>query len=721
MRNAAQSMSRPRPAVSKPALLCVVPPYTLSLPAGIAYLLAYANQRGCADFGFLDLRLGVPDAYAPTYTHTGIFGESYVMDVPDLPLVLSLLQSVLCGEPATSGFPAVLDKYCLARGISAPYLGDYLTSLDQYFAAVVKNFSAVRFVGCSVWTSNFLTTLLFAAHLKRLRKPPVIVAGGPQVTESSASAALALRSRLFDYVIPGEGEASLLDLYFQVSTAGAGIALPGTIALGAGGEIERGPDRPLLRHEDIPLPSFDQMPLLSYQEPGLLRTVPYHLSRGCTDKCTFCSEWKFWRRFRLGSSDGAVDGVRELQRRYGAEYIAFTDSLLNGHPGRIRDFAEGMAGLGTKLSWGGFMRANMDDETAHLLRRAGCSVVFVGVESMSDETLMLMNKRRTEFQNIAALRAFLGAGIRVVAGLIPGFPGDTREAFCHTIHQLRALQREFPGKLRVNVEPFIVSPGQPLFANLEEAGLAGVPWDSEVLGIAPEYADISASIFCTVTGDNQGVERMGRLRMAEAIESDEPTRIDCFYYKVAETLRRTEFDFCNLSNGWFLARCKGPISWIYACIVNEREREDLEYRASRIDWVDLLAARGLRTTLRKLEAAHLLKPQRVPKVMEGGCLQSTARYRVAPYVVARYGDWRVRNRLLVADFVTTTWSLLSPLQAEALRALRRAPQTSSFVRRHLARKGITQTLSECARMLEALVENGYVLGVQAETAFSGAR
>lgn len=194
-------MAQRRLKVSKPALLCVVPPYSLGPPAGIAYLLAYAERQGCSDFGFLDLRLGVPDAYAPTYAHTGVFGDAYVMDVPDLPLVLSLVQAVDSGKEPASGFLPVIEKYCRERGISASYLREYLVSLDKYFSVVTDSLTGVRFVGCSVWTSNFLTTLLFAAHLKRLQHPPIIVGGGPQFTESHSSAALALRSRLFDYVV----------------------------------------------------------------------------------------------------------------------------------------------------------------------------------------------------------------------------------------------------------------------------------------------------------------------------------------------------------------------------------------------------------------------------------------------------------------------------------------------------------------------------------------
>ncbi|HEX5759332.1 MAG TPA: radical SAM protein [Thermoanaerobaculia bacterium] len=704
---------RPAP-FSKPALLCVVPPYTVGPPAGLAYLLAYAKRQGCSDFGFLDLRLGVPDAYAPTYAHTGVFGESYVMDVPDLPLVLALLRAVDAGEEPVSGFPAVLEAYCRERGISASYLGDYLRCLDRYFAAMVERLADVRFVGCTIWTSNFLTSLLFAAHLKRLPRPPFVVGGGPQVTESQASAALALRSRLFDCIIPGEGEASLLAVYSRVEAGGgpASDPLPGTLFLD-GDRVQRAPDRPLLRHDEIPVPAFEQMPLVAYHRYGASRSVPYHLSRGCTDKCTFCSEWVFWRRFRMSETAATLDGVRQLQAEYGAEHIAFTDSLLNGHPGRLRELAEGMLRLRPRPAWGGFMRAQMEPETAKLLRRAGCEVVFIGIESMSDETLALMNKRRTELQNITALRAFLGAGIEVVAGLIPGFPGDSREAFLYTVDLLRSIQQEYPRQLRVNVEPFIVSPGQPLYKRLGEVGLQGMPWSGETLDIAPRYRDVTEALFSVVVGANQGVERVGRLRVAEAVETDEPTRTDPFYYRVSEPLNRSEFTFDHLTGGWSLARIKGSSAWMYALIVEEREREELETRSAQGERLDLPSGAGLRHFCRRLEAAHLVRPQTVPEASEGGydpAAGDGTRYGVAPTLVARYGDWHLRSRLLVADFVHVKWHLLPPWQGEALRVLRR-PQTAASLQARLALRGIERRLPACVQLIDDLLERGVVVAV----------
>jgi hypothetical protein len=84
----------------KPNILCIVPPYGSRAPAGTAYLLGYLKAHGCHEFDFLDLRLCAPFDFTPTYRTTGAFGESYVLDIPNLPLVLMMLEAFSRGIAA---------------------------------------------------------------------------------------------------------------------------------------------------------------------------------------------------------------------------------------------------------------------------------------------------------------------------------------------------------------------------------------------------------------------------------------------------------------------------------------------------------------------------------------------------------------------------------------------------------------------------------------------
>ena len=212
-----------------------------------------------------------------------------------------------------------------------------------------------------------------------------------------------------------------------------------------------------------------------------------------------------------------MEKLQELSARYGINRFHFTDSLINGHMKRLRQFAQAVIDRKLAVDWGGFMRADMDDDTARLLKAAGCSYAFIGVESLSDETLDLMNKRRTSADNLRAIQAFLDAGVSVAVGVIPGYPGDTRERFLRTVQELTRIADRHPGMFSFNVEPFIVSPGQPLYRRLGEVGLTAHPWDDAVLDIAPRYRDATERIGCRVEGANQGVERLGQLKLLRVL------------------------------------------------------------------------------------------------------------------------------------------------------------------------------------------------------------
>src|SRR5947209_2079486 len=576
---------------NKPNLLCIVPPYPITVPpAAPAALLAYLKAKGCDEFDFLDLRLWVPQSYATTFSPVGVFGESFVIDVADLPLVLRVLRAFEDGGRLWEGGDELLERHCIERGINPDYLQSYLAQMDKFLEGAFNQLEDLEFVGFTVWNSNYLTTLMAAAHLKRRRSAPFIVAGGPHVTESSNSAKLALRSGLFDLVALGEGEETLRSIYenFRSSSKGVSGTIAGTMRYeGQSGEFVTS-KRELLKITELPTPSFELLDLPAYQRKGQrLRVVPFQLSRGCTDKCSFCSEWGLWERFRIDSIEHVLCQVEQMVTEFGVQGIAFTDSLLNGVMPRLRAFAEGLLERQIKIKWGGFMRANMDAETATLLRKAGCVLGFFGIESFDDETLMEMNKRRTMTDNLRALEAFLGAGIAVRAGFIPGFPGDSRTRFLKTATIFRNLQQRFPELLSTSIEPFVVAPGQPIFNNLARYGLTPLGWDEKYLNLASEYRPITENIYCTVEGDNQGIERLGQYQIAVTLSQTALNKskiqqhassiqnADFMHYSYNPEEQESTFniDLDHLFGNCYLGTFKTDTSLIYGCLLSQEEKD----------------------------------------------------------------------------------------------------------------------------------------------------
>lgn len=658
-------------------LLCIVPPYFTSgaPPLGPASLLAHLRANGHDDFEFLDLRLWVPNAYAPTYRATGVFGETYIMDVPDLPLVLDILRNFGKGSVPLPDFDDNFYRFCFERGINARSLGDYLTGMYRFLGAALDQLPDLAFVGFSLWSSNYLTTLIAAAYLKIRKNPPFIVFGGPQTTESKASAELALRSGIADIVAVGEGEQTLLQIYetFSRSQGPPADVLPGTIRYNQATRTFESARRPLLRMSRIPLPAFDKLPLMSYQRRNTsTRTLTYELSRGCTDKCVFCSEWVFWERIRNDDIAQVVENVARLKRDYGTEAVWFMDSLLNATPHRLQVLGEEMLRRNLGLKWGGYLRANVDRETAVLLERAGFEFTFVGVESLSDETLSQMNKHRTGSDNLDALESLLSSGInRVVAGFIPGFPGDTRNRFVRTASMLADIQRRYPGRFRVNVEPFILSPNQPMYQNMADFGLTPIKWEDRYLDTAEDYRDITSDVFCSVEGPNQGLDRLGELRVAQSVNLTVSDRPDPFLYYEGEAVSTDRLDLVEITDGWYMGLMKTDNALIYGLIVSRAERRAYEqllndetaasgFGYGRRSDSSFFGREPFDSYLRAVEGRHLIPPERdIPRMRVGYYRDRPPRPSdeivLSPFVVARMAESDSGPVILVLDAVGARW------------------------------------------------------------------
>ncbi|HYK00404.1 MAG TPA: radical SAM protein [Thermoanaerobaculia bacterium] len=499
-------------------LLAIVPPYTISgPPAGTAYLLGMLKAHGIHDFGFVDLRLGCPDWPSLTYNAIGTQGQHFVFDVPDLPLILHLLKSYPARD-VWRDFEQLpwARAYCRERSLEPALLGDSLRRTERWLAGWAAGLEGPAIVGFSTWISNYLTSLMAAAELKRLANPPFVVFGGPQCTDSEIAGDLAVASGLVDAVVVGEGEQTFLELQALVDPKTHtlnGAPPPGT-KVWSNGKVQWGGRRTLLRLDDAPLPDFDTMDLDVYSDKA--RQISYQLSRGCTDKCEFCSEWVFWERFRAASPERTVESLIELQARTGFGHVTFSDSLLNGSGKRLVGFAEQVLAKNLHFSWSGFVRADITKPIAKLLSRAGLRHVFIGVESLSDDTLGSMHKRRAGADNLRAIEAFLGADISVAAGVIAGFPGDTREDFENTTRVLRSIIKKHRSRFQASVEPFVVTPSATIYKKHAEFGLSLVPWRDEIIGMAPAVAEVTRRCMAAVEGEDQAAERKRRFRYARA-------------------------------------------------------------------------------------------------------------------------------------------------------------------------------------------------------------
>jgi anaerobic magnesium-protoporphyrin IX monomethyl ester cyclase len=131
----------------------------------------------------------------------------------------------------------------------------------------------------------------------------------------------------------------------------------------------------------------------------------------------------FGHVYRKRDLDVVFEEIRQI-KQLGYDQLWIADDNFTLNFSHLRKFCERMLGMGMK--WSCLSRSTgITPEIAKLMKEAGCQRVYLGLESGSDETLRLMNKRATLEDGITAVQHFRQAGVDVAAFFIVGYPGET--------------------------------------------------------------------------------------------------------------------------------------------------------------------------------------------------------------------------------------------------------------------------------------------------------
>ncbi|MGB9606392.1 MAG: B12-binding domain-containing radical SAM protein, partial [Bryobacteraceae bacterium] len=177
-------------------------------------------------------------------------------------------------------------------------------------------------------------------------------------------------------------------------------------------------------------------------------------SRGCPFRCSFCTIINVQgRKMRYRSPECVLATIRQRYHDHGIRVYFFTDDNFARNPVWEQIF-DGLIALREREGLRVEFVMQVDVAAYRIPRflekaaRAGCSTVFIGMESVNPRNLKEAGKTQNQAQDyghmIAAWRA---AGVRTHVGYIIGFPGDTeesvREDVRRLIHEVRPDQASF--------------------------------------------------------------------------------------------------------------------------------------------------------------------------------------------------------------------------------------------------------------------------------------
>jgi len=249
------------------------------------------------------------------------------------------------------------------------------------------------------------------------------------------------------FLLFGEAETSLLSLCSTVLNGGSTDDIPGLATWGPGMRLHR--HRVMAARSaswiNLPSPARDLIDISPYRKTWTGKHGYFSMnmvaSRGCPYRCNWCAKPISGDSFHVRSPESVANEMAELNIAYAADHVWFGDDVfaLNRH--WVQDFALCVEHRGNPVPFKIQSRADlMTAETVHALRRAGCTEVWMGVESGSQRILDGMDKGLKIEQVVSARQHLLDAGIRACYFLQFGYPGESWSDIQKTAALVRATR-----------------------------------------------------------------------------------------------------------------------------------------------------------------------------------------------------------------------------------------------------------------------------------------
>ena len=311
-----------------------------------------------------------------------------------------------------------------------------------------------------------------AAKLKEAFGAP-LVCFGPQA--SAAPRESMERAPSVDAMIVGEPEDSVLELASLGSFEDADRVVSLTVRRNGAISPHRARGS-FAGFASMPYPAWDLLPLDRYRLPLLnTRYLIVETSRGCPYSCDFCVAPLYQgHQFRERDAAAIVGEIAEGKRRFGiTDFYLWGDTVtLDAKSfGRVCDE---LAARDLGIRWCGNARADNLVSTGAVarIRRSGCWLLSLGIESESDDMRRSMLKKLGRDTIRAAIRNLRNAGIRSLTFFIFGHPGDSVASMEQTSRYARELDPDF-----ANFYPAVPYPGTHLYDQcVRDSLLASDDW-----------------------------------------------------------------------------------------------------------------------------------------------------------------------------------------------------------------------------------------------------
>jgi len=325
-------------------------------------------------------------------------------------------------------------------------------------------------VGISVLFYNQAPQMHTVARLVKSINPDIpVVVGGNQVSEKYPSL---MEDSNIDFAMINECDLAFPDFVEAYFSNGNYKTTPGLVYRTKRGLYVNDPDKRLTNLDELPFPARHLVDMEKYFEVGLFHN-PYsrsprvgHVmtSRGCPEKCTFCTTPLRWgNRLRWRSPENVAQEIKQLKEVYNIGEIQFEDDTLTLHLKNLERLCDLIKPLGIVWNTVNGIRADYhgsdQERMFKKMAESGCYQVCLGVETGNQDLLDNLIKKRLDLKVVKpCVEAAKKAGISTHIFLMVGFPGETLEDMERSMDFAETL-----GADSFSISIYTPLPGTPLY------------------------------------------------------------------------------------------------------------------------------------------------------------------------------------------------------------------------------------------------------------------
>ncbi len=374
------------------------------------------------------------------------------------------MKKIVLIEPSAPGFH-IFSRYHLPR-LGLPLFSSLLkqkgkdvTIYNQDIKALDwKEILEADLIGLSTITSTAMEAYRIIAKIKAYRQDLPVVIGGPHVTFLPEEALL----KGADFVIRGEGEVSFLNLIDWYENDHVKIENINGLSYKIGNKYFHNLKADLFSNlDDLPFPDFT-----SIKNYDRISNVIIQTSRGCPFDCKFCSVIKmFGQNCRFHSIDYVIENLKYQIKILPKKPVFFYDDNFLINKERTKLLLERIIREKINIKWSAQVRieTGYDLELLKLMRKSGCNVLYIGFESVNQDTLKEFHKKQNIERYSEAINNIHKCHIRIHGMFVLGSDSDTINTARQTV--------EFSLKNKLDTVQFMILtplPGTDTFYELQQ-------------------------------------------------------------------------------------------------------------------------------------------------------------------------------------------------------------------------------------------------------------